>query len=1045
MLISLLVLPSTLSAQDGKTVRMFLRTGEVIDFPASEIDSITTTPTIQKVWHDGTYTSYNIIEIDSLWYIYPSLRITAKDMDFGRVAVGNRRTANVTIVNTGDYTETYTLLADGVFAAEGSGQEFTIEGGESQDIAITFSPFATRYYSGMLSLCSSAIDQGMIQLPLTGRGVESEADEQNDLTAPVEQDFVVVPNDDQTASDFSGFMVVNSYGEYPVPSSPQNAPRRAPGIPGNSFYVPGQVSPNWMQANTLVDGLGNPFMFSISFPGEKTVFSIEKTAIDLLMMEPLLITSNEAEYRNTVETIKNLSSFKQYKQDIMQVYVNAEKVGLCPDYSQVNASPVILELMGTFKDNSDLSLDMVSLFNVQRSPASIKYRVQNELKRVIHIYPSRVIMDENNFSVKEKEEDTFTLGEFCEWVKTSSDLVATEMDKEKNAEELEFIDSLKNFTSELEELLAERGLIDANSYIQLPIILDSEKANYWKIVKGSLYGDTRSIFHVESEELETAMVSGEDEDHQKEFDKMMVDIYGFGYPYEGKHWSDFSATDKFRIIFALLHSAYKDVIKPEIQLLTGVADVVNAWGAEDNVRYDLRYGKRKHPEFFLVARLIQDFTDDPDNVKELYRNLDNRDWWEIAKQITCFACDRVLSFSDENPDDKRTYFNLIYNIIKKWTGESVKSKEYRKAYKKLANKLTGLKKAFFTKKVTKVLEAGLDLAGFIEAAERSHLKSTFVVDKSQEPYIKIVWPKVEYHKKDVNVLIQWETYKASHFGHFLYDLELLVVTPEGEKKVTAIPNIDGTSCEFNPKNYAVCNNANKIQFRIVAHHPEFPEVIHVTSDLTPLVSLMPADMPEFVDLDLPSGTLWANRNLGAAMSYEYGNYYAWGEATGFDEGKTSFSWKKYKYCAGGSPNRLTKYCQKSQYGNNGYTDDKTKLEGNDDAVSNIFVYDYSIPTKEEWEELMNECTWTWLNNCAMVRGKNGNIIVLPMTGYRSGLGLYDSGAQGYYWSSTLDEDSPDDAWYLQVDKSGKHLYKYYRSQGRSIRPVYHPNVGTYVK
>lgn len=1044
LLLSLFSLPSALSAQNGKTVRMFLNTGEVIDYPASEIDSITTTPTIQKVWHDGSYTSYNVIEIDSIWYVYPSLRITVNDLYFGRVAVGNRRTANVTLVNTSDYTETYTLLADGVFAAEGSGQEFTIDAGESHDIPISFSPYATRYYSGMLSISSSAIGQGLLHLPLTGRGVESENDEQSTLPTPVEQDFEVVLPDGDTAGDFAGFSIVNSYGEFPVPANAQSAPRRAPGLPGNSFYVPGQVSPAWMQANMLVDGWGNPFMFSISLPGEETVFSIEKTAIDLLMMEPLLITSNEAEYRNTVETIKKLSSFDQYKQDIMQVYVNAEEVGLCPDYSQVNASPVILELMGTFKDNSDLSLDMVSLFDVQRSPASIKYRVQNELKRVVHIYPSRVIMDENNFSVKEKEEDTFTLGELCEWLKSSSDLVATELDKEKNAEELEFIESLKDFTSELEEQLADLGLIDANSYIQLPIILDSEKANYWKIVKGSLNGETQSVFHAESEEIETAMVTGEDEEHQKEFDKMMVDIYGFGYPYEGKHWSDFSASDKFRIMFALLHSAYKDVIKPEIQLITGVVDVVNAWGAEDNVRYDLRYGKRKHPEFYLVMRLIRDFTDDPDNVTELRKNLENRDWWEIAKQITCFACDRILSFSEENPDDKSTYFNLIYNIIKKWTGESVKSKEYRKAFKKLANKLTGLKKAFFVNKVTKVLEAGLDLAGFIEAAERSHLKSTFVVDKAEQPYIKIVWPKVEYHKKDVNILIQWETYKASHFGHFLYDLELLVVTPEGEKKVTAIANIDGTSCEFNPNNLAVCNDAKKIQFRIVAHHPEFPEVIHVTSDLTPLISLMPADMPEFVDLDLPSGTLWANRNLGASMSYDYGNYYAWGEVTGFNEGKTSFSWKNYRYCAGSS-NKLTKYCPKSHYGNNGYTDDKTKLEGNDDAVSNIYVFDYSIPTKAEWEELMNECTWTWLNNCALVRGKNGNIIVLPMTGYRSGLGLYDGGAQGYYWSSTLDEDSPDDAWYMLVDKSKPRLYKYYRSQGRSIRPVYHPNEGTYVK
>ena len=1039
--------PVTLYAQENsqqRIVKMFLHDGDILDFNSSEIDSITATLTIQKVWHDGSFISIAIEDIDSIWYVYPSLRITTKGMDFGKVAVGNRRIANVTIVNTGDYPETYTLLADGVFSAEGSGQEFTIDGGEAKDITLTFRPEVVMYYSGVLTLSSSAIDHSLLHLPLTGSGVESENDEQSALLPPVDHNFEIMLPDGETVNDFAGFMIVNSYGEFPVPANVQSTSRQAPELPGTSFYVPGKVSPNWMQTNTLVDGWGNPFFFSISLPGEQTVFSIEKTAIDLLMMEPLLITSNEAEYRNTVETIKKLPSYDKYKRDIMHLYAQAKNAGFCPDYSQVNASPVILELMGTFKDNSNLSLDMVSLFNVQRSPASIKYRVQNELKRVIHIYPSRVIMNENNFSVAEKQEDTFTLQELCEWLKTSSDLVASELDKQKNEEELEYIDELKSYANEVENLLALVGLLDVDSHIQLPIILDSHHANYWKIVKGSLYGETQSVFHVESEEIETALVSGEDEEHRKEFDKMFVDIYGFGYPYEGKHWSDFSPSDKLRIIFALLHSTYKDLIKPEIELLTGVVDVVNASREMDNVRYDLRYGNRKHPELFLVLRLVSDFCSNIDNITELRKNLEARDWWELAKQITCFACDRILSFSEENPDDKRTYFNLIYNIIKKWTGDSVKSKEYRKNFKKLANKLTALKRAFFVKKVTKVLEAGVDLAGFIEAAERSHLKSTFIVDKSENPYIHILWPKVVYHNKNTNILIEWETYKASHFGHFLYDLELLLVTPEGEKKVTAISNIDGTSCEFNPKNLSACNDAVKIQFRIVGHHPEFPEVIHVVSDLVPLISLLPEDMPEFVDLNLTSGTLWANRNLGASTSRDFGNYYAWGEVTGYNEGKTSFSWKNYRFCSGGS-NELLKYCSKSHYGANGFADFKSTLEGKDDAASNIYGFDYNIPTKKEWEELINECTWTWFDNGAMVRGKNGNVILLPHAGYRSGVGLYDGDAQGYYWSSTLDDDSPDDAWYVQVDKGHARLYKYYRSQGRSIRPVYHPEKGTYIK
>ena len=63
-----------------------------------------------------------------------------------------------------------------------------------------------------------------------------------------------------------------------------------------------------------------------------------------------------------------------------------------------------------------------------------------------------------------------------------------------------------------------------------------------------------------------------------------------------------------------------------------------------------------------------------------------------------------------------------------------------------------------------------------------------------------------------------------------------------------------------------------------------------------------------------------------------------------------------------------------------------------------------------------------------------------MTGYRSGLNIYDNGTEGQYWSSTIDENSPDDAWFLYVKniKGTPHeMNSYYRCQGRSIRPVLH--------
>jgi len=46
---------------------------------------------------------------------------------------------------------------------------------------------------------------------------------------------------------------------------------------------------------------------------------------------------------------------------------------------------------------------------------------------------------------------------------------------------------------------------------------------------------------------------------------------------------------------------------------------------------------------------------------------------------------------------------------------------------------------------------------------------------------------------------------------------------------------------------------------------------------------------EYVDLDLPSGTLWATTNVGADNPEDYGDYFAWGETTT----KSTYSWRNY--------------------------------------------------------------------------------------------------------------------------------------------------------
>lgn len=91
---------------------------------------------------------------------------------------------------------------------------------------------------------------------------------------------------------------------------------------------------------------------------------------------------------------------------------------------------------------------------------------------------------------------------------------------------------------------------------------------------------------------------------------------------------------------------------------------------------------------------------------------------------------------------------------------------------------------------------------------------------------------------------------------------------------------------------------------------------------------------EYVDLGLPSGTLWATCNVGADSPEDYGDYYAWGDTLP----KTMYDWKSYPYATFVDGHyELTKYCMDSSCGFNGFVDDLTVLELVDDAVTANWV------------------------------------------------------------------------------------------------------------
>ena len=190
----------------------------------------------------------------------------------------------------------------------------------------------------------------------------------------------------------------------------------------------------------------------------------------------------------------------------------------------------------------------------------------------------------------------------------------------------------------------------------------------------------------------------------------------------------------------------------------------------------------------------------------------------------------------------------------------------------------------------------------------------------------------------------------------------------------------------------------------------------------------------FVDLGLSSGTKWATCNVGANNPEGYGDYFAWGETTP----KETYNWSTYRYC-NGDYNKLTKYCNNAEYGNDGFTDALTTLEASDDAATANWGSVWRMPTQTELNELKNSCTVTWVTyngvNGRLFTGPNGNSVFLPAAGYRGGSELYLAGSGGYYWSSSLSTGSPYDAWNLDFDSGNCHMHYDYRFYGQSVRPV----------
>lgn len=197
---------------------------------------------------------------------------------------------------------------------------------------------------------------------------------------------------------------------------------------------------------------------------------------------------------------------------------------------------------------------------------------------------------------------------------------------------------------------------------------------------------------------------------------------------------------------------------------------------------------------------------------------------------------------------------------------------------------------------------------------------------------------------------------------------------------------------------------------------------------------------DYVDLELPSGNLWAIYNVGAEDETEFGKYFAWGEI----EPKEIYTWKTYKW-AKQSYEKITKYCIDTAYGYSDFKDNITQLEPEDDAANVLLKGNWYIPSHEDVEELMNNTEGSWVSNYdgtsvsgLLLTGKNKKQLFLPAVGYKDSDNTHNVDSSGYYWISELNTNSSSDnceSFTIRKDKNDLFITTDERYYGSCIRPV----------
>lgn len=529
-------------------------------------------------------------------------------------------------------------------------------------------------------------------------------------------------------------IVSNAYGNFKLTEMPEESnpnPTGRGAINGNVFYGGTfQYTSPGLIINNVLNQQGDLMMCCVTDPTARTgnlIIDAEQTAIALLMLRPELITSNKGEFQQAVKIIRSLPEFGDYRAQVaaeMLVSMNARK---CPNYSELNGyNRVLVALLKKVKANISNSNESQVEFtkgSMKKKDGTFNFTVTNHMKRVIHIYPKKMKLQDNG-------------------------LISSE------------------------EYINEGGFSKVE-------VLKPQGTNYWKVVYGSLQGETGSIFKATTDPINVDIGNA---------DKLKLEIYGVGQL--EKPFDEYSQDEKKRILIAFLHGGYSDFIKPIIDLALGLEDLGNASGV-DNFKYDFRYGSRKHPLRQLLTTLAEDFMKDPEELKKFLKSIHDREFLIASGQLSYFMVQQLLN----NPDAKKQnqYMSNIYELTKMYAGVTRTEDIYRSTLKSYYNQSSHILKANFVQKVVKISELSVDIAGAIYAYFNTNAVSQLIEDRADAPYFTLISPKEgEAFNDTKTITFKWDFFRGNFNAlgdRMKIDLVIECLQRDGSYIIETIPDL----------------------------------------------------------------------------------------------------------------------------------------------------------------------------------------------------------------------------------------------------------------